>query len=70
MKCPIPLFVIYGEEGMPDSKRGDCLLAECAWFHPTSLSCEVSRIASNLSILNNYMAMLVVRMPPVGQSFM
>uniref|UniRef100_A0A6H2A5W3 Uncharacterized protein n=1 Tax=viral metagenome TaxID=1070528 RepID=A0A6H2A5W3_9ZZZZ len=53
MKCPLSKSVIRVGNEASIGTMVDCLKEECAWWHPTTVSCEVSRIASNLSGINN-----------------
>ena len=53
MKCPLlSIASLTPYEGQVDPPL-DCLKEKCAWFHPITQSCEVSRIASNLSSITH-----------------
>ena len=67
MKCPMTAKWVSTNSNGLKTIMGDCIKEECAGYHPTTLSCELSRIASNLSTLNNYMALLVDKMPHAEQ---
>jgi len=63
MKCPLFHMAAMISFGKITISETYCLKEKCAWFHPTTQSCEVSRIASNLSSLNNYIEAIVNKMP-------
>lgn len=66
MKCPRLVFFrqFPGAEEQPE--MGDCIKRECAWWYESTQSCEVSRIASNLSTIANALTALLERLPPEG----
>jgi len=53
VKCPLMVTYRLIPEKGEQFVVGECLKEQCAWFHPTTQSCEVSRIASNLSTIGN-----------------
>jgi len=53
MKCPLACIGDYDQDNIRENEAFDCLEEECAWFHPITQSCEVSRIASNLSSITH-----------------
>ena len=63
MKCPLPFVYRSQPSAIVEAELRKCIKEECAWFHPTTQSCEVSRIASNLSTIANYLDALVDKMP-------
>jgi len=63
MKCPIRNQQYKGAYGQDQYEDEDCLKDECAWWHPTTQSCEVSRIAGNLSGINNALISILEKMP-------
>ncbi len=64
MKCPLSMAMLgsYSTNVMVEPR--DCLQEKCMWYHPTTLSCEVSRIASNLSTIAGYLGDSCLRIPP------
>lgn len=63
MKCPLISIGYLASERVDATKKCECGKEECAWFHPTTQSCEISRIASNLSSLNSYLEDIRDKMP-------
>jgi len=59
MKCPLLTLTSVNAEGKLNLNAKDCLEEDCAWFHPSTQSCEISRIASNLSTVANALSDLV-----------
>jgi len=63
MKCPLQVAYRLRPEHGEEFILGNCLREKCAWFHPTTQSCEVSRIASNLSTIGNQLESIDNAMP-------
>lgn len=55
MNCPKYVAAAIAFQGYVGTIKVTCDKGECPWFHPTTQSCEVSRIASNLSTIANYL---------------
>lgn len=53
MKCPRTFFVTDSGGGEFKIAGAECIKMQCPWWHETTQSCEVSRIASNLSTIGN-----------------
>jgi len=53
MKCPKRKRLSSNDSGGWDEVFLPCIQRECPWWHETTQSCEVSRIASNLSTIAN-----------------
>lgn len=68
MNCPIYKAAAIAFQGFVGNIDVTCDKGECASFHPTTQSCEVSRIASVLSTIANYLDPLVDKIPTATQT--
>jgi len=63
MRCPIMSKAVEKKGFESFVFLADCLKEECAWWHPATQSCEVSRIAGNLSGINNALISILDKLP-------
>ncbi len=53
MKCPLVVSGNQIAQFVDQTKAGDCLQAECAWWFPVPQCCAVLMIACELSVIND-----------------
>lgn len=67
MKCPVMSQPYESGEYQSKWHGIDCLKEECPLWHPTTQSCDIDRIASNLSTIANALVGILEKMPHEGQ---
>lgn len=68
MKCPLIRATIYTTFDQIESKSGECLREECAWWHEGLGECSVYLIQEHLAIIFGTLIHIEDKISPGGKA--